>query len=132
MPSVGPGLASASITLLGYVATLTDSPNAVSEVLLCRTKIDLSPFIEVCLGQTIVTTSASANSPRAYLEYSLDESAWAALTVQTVSLAVSGAKRTAWETIPTAAKKEVFIRLVTNGGDGVADPVLGPGIAYFR
>lgn len=132
MPLVGPGLAFVPVTLVGYVATLTDVPNAVTEVLLQRVKMDLAPFTEVSLAASIVTTSASVNSPRVYLQYSLDESTWSTLTAQTVSLAVFGAKRTAWETIPAAARADVFVRLVSNGGDGVADPVIGSTIANFR
>lgn len=132
MAVIGLGLASLPVTLISYPTALTDHANAVAEILLQRFKLDLAPFTEVCVSASVITTSASANSPRVYLQYSLDESAWSTLTVQVVSLAVFGAKRSAWEAIPAAAKTDVFIRLVSHGGDGVADPMITLAIANFR
>lgn len=90
----------------------------------------------------VSTTSASANNPRMYIQYSITGgSSWVTLGAGTI---VSGdaislftgataVQITNWITVPAEAKGDAFIwRVVTEGGDGAADPVVGNVFIEFR
>jgi hypothetical protein len=82
--------------------------------------LDLAPFTQV-KHLTRVSTQGSASATQ-YVQYSLDASTWATLTTNTISLASTGLKQTAWEDIPVLALAPVILRIVAIGGDGSADP----------
>lgn len=72
-----------------------------------------------------VSTLGSANAV-ILAQYSLDESTWFTLTPDlALGGGVVGTRASAWGTIPAQAQTDVFIRVVGQNGDAVADPVLG-------
>jgi len=56
------------------------------------------------------------------VQYSTNEIAWADLVAETISLVGVGTKVTQFASIPDAAKLDIFIRIVTAGGNAVDDP----------
>jgi hypothetical protein len=71
---------------------------------------------------TVGTTGSSV-----YAQYSLDDSAWSTLTTSVISMASIGTIVTPWENVPSIAKNsgDVYIRVVGQGGNGQADPIIG-------
>lgn len=99
---------------------------------------DATAFTDVRLCATIVTASASVNSPRIYPQY-WNDSAWTTIGTglvadnDAISLATpTGAKRTDWLALPAGAKGDVRFRIAMHGGDAAADPALGPVMLQFR
>ena len=88
-----------------------------------RIKVDLSDVDKIRLSVR-VSTVGSTNAVL-FLQYSTDESAWSTLTSNLTLNGVASTRVSPWESIPAGAKGDVFIRVVGQGGDGVADPVLG-------
>lgn len=110
-------------------------PLATSEIgtnNLRHVKFDLSNArrARVSIAVTATTTSGSAR-----LEYSLNDSSWSSVDGSggpTVSIATTGTKDTGWVNItPTAQVDNVYLRMVTQGGDGVGTCTLGSIIAMF-
>lgn len=109
-----------SHTLIGTTLTVTNIPAAVTEFPgLYRTKLDLTNADQVRLVARVGVAGSASAVLKA--QYSTDESAWSDLT-PTASLAAVATPATAWAAVPAGAKADVFIRLVTSGGDGAADP----------
>jgi hypothetical protein len=93
--------------------------------------VDLTGYTEVRYMLTVATVDASANTPVTRLQYSLNNSTWATLT-SPLSLASTGIRSTAWESIPAAAQAEVLIRPFASGGDDAGSPRAVGVTAFFR
>lgn len=65
------------------------------------------------------------------VEYSTDGSNWSALLSLTIGSS-TGLKATAWTAVPAGAKDEVYLRLVGQNGNGVADPRFSPVVMEVR
>jgi hypothetical protein len=107
---------------------LTNMPLALTElggVVHRRINVNFAQLGQVRLSCRLSTAGVAAAV--LFAQYSTDESAWNTLTANSISLFTPLAtKVTAWEAIPAGAKvSDVFVRLVTQSGDGAADPVVG-------
>lgn len=105
---------------------LTNHPNseqALSNSNRSAVRVNTTAFSEARLTCVVMASSASVNNPRIYFQYSSDGVNWNGSTE--ISLSSTGAKETAWVTLPGGAIGDVFVRVAQNGGDGVADPALG-------
>ncbi len=115
------------ITMVGPETTITNVAAALAEINTAfRTKYDLSKCSQARLAVAVKTIGSAAAEVR--IQYGLDESTWNyldGLTGPAVNISASGAKASAWGPIATLAKADVFLRAVTIGGDGAADPVIG-------
>lgn len=120
---------------------LTNHPN--SEQFLenhtrCITKADLSSYTQVRLLARVIPASGSPNSPRVYLEYSttfsLTEGDYSDIGTSAVSCSLSSAGMidSGWVDLVSGAKADVFLAVLQNGGNGVADPGIGNLTAEFR
>ena len=125
----------------GANATLTNQANA--EQFLANSNrniagVVLTDFNDVMLSARVVTGSASANSPRLYVEWATAFTTTAAsfsnigTSAVNVSLTSAGHVDTGWIPLAPAAKATGFVTVLMNGGDAAADPALGPVIVYFR
>jgi hypothetical protein len=94
-------------------------------------KINTTGYAEYRLNAIVMISSASANSPRIYLQYSTDGTTWIG-GGSGVSLSTTGAKETAWLSLPQGAIGDVYVRVTQNGGDGTADPQLSSVHIQFR
>lgn len=112
---------SGNLALTNMPLALTEMSNTVHR----RIKTNFANIGQIRLSVRVSTAGVSAAI--LYTQYSTDESAWSTLTTNTVSLYTpTSTKVSAWENVPTGAKaSDVFVRLVTSGGDGNADPVVG-------
>lgn len=122
-------------------ATLTNQANA--EQFLANASrnelfYDASNYTEVRIAATLVTASASVNSPRLYPQY-WNGTAWTTIGGGTIAsgdaitmAAPIGAKITNWIALPAGANADVRFRIAQNGGDGAADPAFGTISLQFR
>lgn len=96
-----------------------------------RFKVDLTGFVE-CRAQVRVFTPAAAGANFRY-QYSTDESTWNDLTTN-ASLLTAGTASSTWAAIPVAALNgaDVWIRVVTDGGNGVDDPLTAMAMLHLR
>lgn len=125
----------------GANATLTNQANAeqyLGNSARNEAYFDATNFTDVRLCATIVTASASINSPRLYPQY-WNGSAWTTIGTglvadnDAISLATpTGSKRTDWLALPVGAKADARFRVAMHGGDAAADPALGLVCLQFR
>lgn len=124
--------ATANLTLTNQTVAVQGLANANRN----ESYFDASGFTEVRLASRVVTASASVNSPRLRIEYSLNGSTWVVVGADSggdvIALTPVGAKRTNWITIPEAARADVIWRIGQIGGDAAADPALGNTSLQFR
>jgi len=121
----GSGVQFREFTITGAGWVVSNMPLAATELGGgdFRIKADLSQFTEVRFVSRVAGgTFVAGMTLKA--QYSTDESAWADLTA-TVASNAAGTKVTAWEAIPDPAKADVFLRVVSAGGNGTADPRIG-------
>lgn len=120
-----------------------NAPNFVQSGDLPRTSIfmDLTNFSQVRLVIHILTASASPNSPRIYIGYSpvfsnvsadFDNPIGAGGNFVSVSAAVAGGYVTEWTDLADAAKGEVWLSSIVNGGDDSSDWSISQLSAQFR
>lgn len=101
-------------------------------------KADLTDYTECRLTTRVNTGSASVNSPRVYLQFHTSFTTTVATysdcaaTPVSCSLTNTGLIDSGWMSLVAGAKADVFLTVMQNGGDGAADPAVGPVIAYFR
>lgn len=108
------------VPLLLVATTHTNVPAALTEVAgVYRIRIDLSGLTWVRCGCRVQLGVVGGGTIK--VQYSLNESAWVDLC-SGVPLTAQGTLVSPWELIADAAKTDVFLRVVTVGGDGVADP----------
>lgn len=118
--------------------TLTNMANALAVLPLGSTfvylRYDTTNIRRMRLNCRVVTVSASANNPRLYIQYSLLGSTWVTLGAGTIAsgdaislfTGATAVQYTNWITLPSEARGDSFFwRVVTEGGDGAADPVIG-------
>lgn len=106
------------------VVTTTNIPAALQEYAsntATRWMLDLSLFLEAKV--TVCVAVAAAGGANLRVQYSTDNSTFSDLTTN-ASLAVLASPATStWSSIPDAAKgQEVFLRIVTSGGNATDDP----------
>lgn len=100
----------------------TTNPNAWA------TLVDLTNAQQVRFGVRVAVGSASANSPRLILRYftslSATASDWLDIGTSEVSasLTSTGIIRSAWINITALAKADVYVTIISDGGNGTADP----------
>lgn len=116
--------------------TATNNPNSVLPLGNSGTPsasfrlFDLTNYVTLRVYAGVSVLSASVNNPRIYAQYSTNAGgAWntigTGLTDNMISLSSTGnAKSTTWITIPVGARADVLLRIVTDGGDGAADPLI--------
>jgi len=121
--------------------TLTNQPSTLQFLAATDrhiTRADLAGYTEVRLVARVTTGSASQNTPRLILRYRTAFSTNAAdylavgNTEVTCSLASTGLITSAWQTLVSGAKADVFLAVLQEGGDGTADPALGSISVQFR
>lgn len=130
-PPPGGGLGTAA-TVNSDPLTWSNQPGAQTELAgssARRIRIDLTGATQVRLS----VRTTRAGSPAAFLsvQYSLDENTWVGLGA---GAPISGVSTTAsaWQTVPAAARRDVTVRVVGQGGDGVADPIIGSVVLEVR
>lgn len=98
--------------------------------------LDLSSVSQARLIFRVAVASASPNNPRVYANFSTDDVSYSGLAAganPSGSLATVGWRDTGWFEIATGAKiSSVYVQLMINGGDGVADPNIEVPTIYFR
>lgn len=121
------------ITLAAGTNTWTNQPAALTEFLggtMHRAKLEFSDVSKIRFSARVNTQGVSGAV--LFLQYSTDESSWSTLATNQVSLLGTGTKVTAWEDLPAGAQGDVFVRIVGQGGNGTADPVIGNVILEAR
>jgi hypothetical protein len=125
--------------------TLTNMTNALAVFPLNSSlhyvKFHTTNIRRMRLNVRVNTTSASANNPRMYIQYSINGgSSYVTLGAGTIAsgdaislfTGASAVQVTNWITLPAEAKGDSFIwRVVTEGGDGAADPQIGNVLIEF-
>lgn len=105
------------------------------------TKANLAQYTQVRMTVRVPTASASVNTPIIYLRYATalssppattDFSNVIGATEVKVSLAAIGFFDTGWVNLVTGAKADVFLSVLSSGGDGAADPQVQELRAQFR
>lgn len=116
--------------------TLTNQPN--SEQFLSNSNrniwlVDFTGYDSVKISFRTITGSASANSPRIKLEYATTFGAnttdyspigTGATEVSAAISTTNDLTNSGWVALTAAAKGEVYIALMQDGGDGVEDPAI--------
>jgi len=122
----------------GLVGTLTNQPNAEDFLAANNAYIvafDLTGYTRARLMARVTTASGSGNTPILSAKYDVQAGGFSTTVGDyadlggsgvTVSLASVGAKDSGWVSLAQAAKTEVYLTVTMQGGDGAADPVLGP------
>lgn len=116
--------------------TMTNMAAAAAEVSPSRRVwADLTGKTEVRTSAAVSTVGSAGSVVR--VEYSTDNQAtWLQFdptgTTDNVPISTVGADKTAWITMPAGSRADVVLRLVAEGGDGVADPLIGVVSAQFR
>jgi hypothetical protein len=104
------------------------------------TQFDLAYFTHCRLVVRRMAGSAAAGSPTISLQYSTSQpsdtftgSEWTPSGAAVVITSTNTVLDSDWQSIPGGmAIDDVFLGLVSSGGDGAADPVVGSIRAYFR
>lgn len=113
----------------GTNLVLTDQPNSEQPLANSQrsgVRVYSYGYTEARLTAIVMVNSASGNSPRLYFQYSTDGVSWTGDgTAGNISLSTTGAKETAWLSLPAEAIGNVYVRVAQNGGNGTADPALG-------
>jgi hypothetical protein len=101
-------------------------------------RADLSGYAEARLVVRVTTGSASQNTPRLMVRYRTVFSTTPAdylllaTTEVSCSLTSTGVVSSAWLPLVAGAKADVFLAVLQDGGDGVADPAVGAVTVQFR
>jgi hypothetical protein len=117
--------------------TNTDAPLAVQEfnnTVGRRIKLDLTGVTQFRITAKVNTAGVSGH--KLATQYSTDESTWKYMGSDTatgsapsagdyVTVDTTGTKTSSFTNLTANAKADVFVRLVSLDGDGVADPVFG-------
>lgn len=97
------------------------------------TMVDLSGFTQYRLMSRVIGGSASANNPRLYARYktgafsaTFSDYLEIGTSAEVVSIASAGHVSTPWTPLVSGAiANAIFVAVLQNGGDGVADPAIG-------
>ena len=101
--------------------TWTNQPSALTQAPGTLTRLPLMNVEQVRMTCHVLT--AGAASAVLIAQVSLDGSTWT--NGPQVSLAATGLQVSALMPVPAGFQKDVFFRIVGQGGDGAADPVVG-------
>lgn len=113
-----------NITYTNLPAGVTEGANAI------RSAQDLTDANEM---RIVVGVGVAGVTGDLKLQYATDAAAtWTDLTTNLIDLSTTGAKTTAWESVPAGAKAVVFIRAVAFNGNGVEDPQIRGCHIQFR
>lgn len=123
--------------------TLTNMPSAVT-LFAGNTqgryipRLDLTPYTQVRMWLFKAGTAGSAGS-KAILRYFTSQSATASdyldIGTSEVSVVLTGTNAaliTSWIDLAAGAKADVFLNVITSGGDGVVDPIVGGIVLQFK
>lgn len=126
--------ASADVTLTNQALAESFIPAANRRLV---NKIDLTDYTEVRLVGNVGVLSAVVGSQvnlQYHTSFSTTVSDYSPIGTSAVaiSLEATGATATAWVPLVAAARADVFITLVSVGGDGAADPAIASMHAQFR
>lgn len=100
--------------------------------------LDLSNLTDCRLYARVITGSASVNNPRLIVKYAATfqtaVGSYSAIGTSEVacSMTTAGGVVSSWIPLVSGAKADVFVTVTQIGGDGVADPALGPIFVQFR
>lgn len=124
-----------SITLNGVgVATWTNQPAALTELAGTRVRIDLSLASQARF--TLNLTVAGVAAAVLALQFSTNAgTTWAYLdgvSGPSVNIGTTGARESTWVDLTAAAKADVLIRIVGQGGNGTLDPAFGLTLLQVR
>lgn len=105
--------------------TTTNIPAAITEYgsnTAHHFKLDMSGYVECRIHVSVFTNAPAGANIR--FQYSLDDStSWTDLTTN-ASLVATGRVESTWSSIPSGALGgDVYIRIVTDGGNAVDDPI---------
>jgi hypothetical protein len=130
--------ATANITLTNQVATGQFLANSNRNI----TRYDLTGYTEARLIARVITGSASANSPRVRVMYDLVSGGFSTAIGNFTNIAnagevacsmtTAGVIDSGWVAISATAQADSYLAVTQIGGDGVADPALGPITLFFR
>lgn len=137
------GSSQLEITIIASTANLVLTNQANAEQFLGNTsrdihKVDLTNYTQVRLLVRVGSGSASPNSPRVYAEYApaftttLGDYLAIGASAVNCSIAATGLIDSGWINLVAGAKADVFITILQNGGNGSADPALGPIAVQFK
>ena len=128
----------------GAAVTLTNQALAETFLLASNrhiTRFDLTNYVEAKIICRVNVASTSVNNPRFYIRYKTVASGFSTTTgsystmgtseIET-SLTSAGCFDSGWISLVAGAKTDVYMALLTAGGDGAADPALGMATLYFR
>jgi hypothetical protein len=114
-------------------ATLTNQPVALSDFSAAGSSwfplTTLDRYNRARLNCYVATASASVNTPRLFIQYSVDAATWVTVGSGTgsdaVSLSSTGWILTNWITLPAGAVgTNIYFRVAMEGGNAAADPVV--------
>lgn len=124
--------ANASITLTAHTNAVQVFPLGTSNH---YQRVDLTDIAYLKLVARVITVSASANNPRLYIQYSITNgSSYTTLGAGTIAsgdvvslfTGTAGTAESNWITIPGEARiPGVWLRVVSDGGNSSASPVVG-------
>ena len=129
------------VPIMNGAATLTNQPNTLEMMPSANpgifiTRMDLSNYTEVMLQVHVFVASASGNTPRIILGYANSYTTTAGsysdigTSAVTCSMSSAGIIRSAWIPLAAGALGDVYIGVLTNGGNTTADPQI-QGIRMF-
>lgn len=116
------------LVLAAVAQNMTNLAEAEAEFFANRFRAitDLSRVVQVRLVGNVSTAGTATSEIR--LQWSVDQVEWnefQATNEPLISIGAIGVIDSGWVAVPSGARGEVFLRLTTAGGDGVADPVVG-------
>jgi hypothetical protein len=126
-------LNNAAQTVSIAAATLSNQPVALSDFSSAGFSwfplTTLDRYNRARLNCYVATASASVNTPRLFIQYSIDATTWVTVGSGTgsdaVSLSSTGWKLTNWITLPAEAiGTDIYFRIAMEGGNASADPVV--------
>lgn len=96
-------------------------------------RVDLTEIDDVRLV-TYMDVTAGIVGSFLFVQYTLDLTGAAGWTTIATNCDISavGGRASAWVAVPAAARAEVLVRLMGQGGDAVRDPIFGNTILYGR
>lgn len=103
---------------------LSNTPSGITEIASTfRLRVDLTGLTDARALCRVATVGSAGTV--LFFQYSTDGgTVWNTLTPSVSISALATPAVSAWGAIPAAAKADVLIRTVTQGGNGVADPAL--------
>ncbi|MDP9469580.1 MAG: hypothetical protein M3Q71_02795 [Chloroflexota bacterium] len=114
------------VTLSAEGITLTNMGSGFAVLTAPQLLVDLTHAVQ--FRTTMRVRFAGASGAVARVQYSPDQTTWVdfgALADVNMSMATVTTQATAWLSLPTGARADVYLRIGIEGGDGAADPTIG-------